>query len=158
MLRSVCTTAAGVALLLAGGGSAWAAGAPAAVPRDTCTGVIQISGFMFHSPGVSPGSSAPAPLSATNCTAQSQTVTEEWTSSYSSASEPGVPDGCPAPVSQDQTQVFAALARLTSSTTYTIPVGCAADLLTVTVQLSQGGTALGSATATLRIIRPLVTT
>ena len=154
MLRSICVTAAGATVLLTGVGPAWAAAPSSATPPSACSGVLRVDGFVFSPATVLPGGSSTAALTATNCTAQAQTVTEQWTGRFSSLTSTGVPVGCPVIDPLLRSQVFAADAQATSSTTYVIPTGCAADQLTVTVQLAQGGTLLGTATAVLTIDGP----
>lgn len=154
MLRRICVTVAGAAVLLVGSGSAWAAGPAGAAGPSACSGVIRIDGLAFSPVAVAPGGSATAVLTATNCTAQAQAVTEQWTGDFSSLSGTGVPAGCPVIDPLLFPRTFPAGSQATSATTYTVPVGCTADRLTVTVRLTQGATVLGTAGATLIIDQP----
>ena len=154
MLRSICVTVAGAAVLLTGGGSAGAAAPSAVMAPGACSGVLRVDGFAFSPAAVLAGGSSTAVLTATNCTAQAQTVTEQWTGRFSSLTSTGVPVGCPVIDPLLRSRVFAARSQATSSTTYVIPTGCAAGQLTVTVQLTQGGTVLGTASAVLAIDGP----
>lgn len=153
MLRSICVTAAGAAVLLTGGGSAWAAAPSPAPSVSACSGVVEVDGFAFTPAAVLPGGDSAAVLAVTNCTAQAQTVSEQWTGRFSSLTGTGIPAGCPVIDPLPRSQALPAHTEETTATTYTVPAGCTADRLTVTVQLSQDGTPLATASAVLTINR-----
>lgn len=143
--------AAGAAVLVAGGGQAMAAGTLSPTPCATAT-EIRIDGLAFNPPQVFPGKSSTATLTATNCTAASQTVAEQWSGTWLSATSSGIPSGCPVIDPLLRSVVFAPHQQVATSTTYTVPAGCTADALRVTVRLTQGGTLLGQRSADLIIL------
>lgn len=150
MLNRVSAMVAGIAVgatMFLGGGVA-----SAAVPSSgTCSGVVGVDGFGFSPAVVAPGESSAATLTATNCTALPQTVSETWAGRYSSSTGTGVPAGCPIIDPLLRGVTFAPHASAATSTTYLALPGCTADRLTVTVTLSQGGVQLGRVSADLLI-------
>jgi hypothetical protein len=157
-LFAILTAAAGILVLLAGAGPAGAAApAPAhgaSPPPSICSGVLRVNGFAFDPASVFAGKSSAAVLTATNCTAQSQVVTETWTGRFSadSGSTTGIPPGCPAWDPLPRPVTFGPHEHVTTTTTYTTFTGCTATRLTVTVMITQGGTQLARTSANLVIL------
>ncbi|MYS19744.1 hypothetical protein GA0115240_11267 [Streptomyces sp. DvalAA-14] len=149
-LLAILTAAAGGAALLA---AAAPAAAHAAVPLpSTCSGVLRVNGFAFDPATVPAGGSAAAALTATNCTGQSQAVTETWTGRFGvDPGSGGIAPGCPVLDPFPRTVTFGPHERITTSTTYTTFAGCTATRLTVTVTITQGGTQLATVSAVLAI-------
>ena len=151
---TVTAVAAGVTMLLAGGGPASAdAPLPATPPTSTCSGTvgIAIDGLAFDPPAVLPGATSDATLTATNCTDLSQSVTETWTGRFSSASGTGIPEGCPVIDPLARPVTFAPHEQVQTDTSYLVFAGCTADRLTVTVTISQNGVQLAQQSADLVI-------
>jgi hypothetical protein len=154
-LSAIMTAAAaGAGLLMAGGGAA-AADTPTAAAHPAhaaCSGVIRVDSFAFDPAQITRGGTATASLTATNCTRQSRAVTAAWSGRYSSASSPGIPQGCPAIDPLPRPTTFAPHERATTSMSYLTFSGCLADKLTVTVVITQGGVQLALVKADLAIV------
>lgn len=145
--------AAGAAVLLTGGGPAVAdSPSPVTPPPTTCTGVIRINSFVFDPAQVFAGKPSTGTLTATNCTGQSQAVTETWSGRYLSSTTTGFPAGCAAIDPLPRGVTFAPHARVATSTTYATFPSCTADIMRITVNITQAGTLLGTATADLTIL------
>ncbi len=160
MLRTAAlllTAPVALGLSLASAGSA-AAAADRATPRPAlaCTSAapLQLDGFAFAPPEVTPGSSATADLITTNCTATTLATVEEWTGQWlaPTGTGPYPPAGCPVidPFIRDVT--YAPGQELAENTGYLVPAGCQATELAVTVRISTtSGAAVLTATAYLKI-------
>lgn len=155
------TAAAAVtaAVLMAGGGQAVAAGAsPASPPASACsaTQVIHVDGMAFQPAEVAPGGSSEATVALTNCTGVDQTVSGTWTGQWLSNTTSGPAAGCPIidPVAVGVD--LAPYAQGSSGIGYTVPTGCQADVLRVTVTLRVGATQVGQDSADLVIEQPSV--
>ena len=150
--RVLATGAVCFGLLTAGAGVATAGVPRANAPAATaCSGTVRITAFAFHPAEVAPGGSSPAALTAKNCTATSQTVSETWYGRFS-APTAGFPTGCPVLDPFLRSVVLAPRAKVTTTTTYSVPTGCTATQLAVTVTVTdQTGTVLAQQTADLRI-------
>jgi hypothetical protein len=146
----VTATAAGAAVLVAGGPAV--AGTMSAARPATCSGVLRVDSFVFVPAQVARGQSSAATLTATNCTAVSQTVSETWYGRFSSTTTPGIPPGCPVYDPLPLQATFAPHAQITRATSYLTFTGCAADRLTITVSISQGGVQLAQRNAVLAIV------
>jgi hypothetical protein len=161
MIRTLRTAAllltgpAALGLSLAASGPAAAAARPdAPAPAVACTTAepVELNGFAFAPPEVTPGNSATADLITTNCSASTLATTEEWLGQWLSPTGTGLPAGCPVidPFVRDVT--YAPGQELAENTTYLVPAGCQAAELEVTVRISipSGATVL-TATAYLKI-------
>lgn len=151
------------ALLLTGPaalGLSLAAVSPAAAAVHPATGCstaaavpIGIDGFAFTPPQVLPGGTSTGDLITTNCTDSTLISTETWTGQWLPLSTTGAaPAGCPAidPVTRSVT--YAAGQELAENGTYTVPTGCQAAELAVTVDIGIDNAAdVESATAYLVI-------
>lgn len=159
-LFPILTAAVGGAVLLVGTGPAGTADAavvsarPASPLPSICAGVLRVNSFAFDPPSVFVGKSSAGTLSATNCTGQSQAVTETWTGRFSAdpASGTGIPPGCPVFDPLPRQVTFGPHQRVATTTTYTTFTGCTATRLTVTVTITQGGTQLARTSAELAIV------
>jgi hypothetical protein len=144
-LFAVLTAASGGAVLLAGAGPAGAAAPgsarPDSPPPSICSGVLRVNGFVFDPPSILVGKSSAAALTVTNCTRQSQAVTEAWTGRFGgdSSSGTGIPPGCPGLDPLPRPVTLGPHERVTTTTTYMAFTGCTATRLTVTVVITQGG-------------------
>lgn len=158
MLRTlsaiVTATAAGAAVLLTGGGPAAALdGAPQATPvPGTCSGVVRVGTLTFDPAQVARGGMSGATVKTTNCTGQSQAVTETWTGRFTSASGTGIPQGCPALDPLPRQVTLAPYAQISTTTSYLAFSGCTADRLTVTVRVTQGAVLIAQRSADLIIV------
>jgi hypothetical protein len=56
---------------------------------------IELDGFAFAPPEVTPGNFATADLITTNCTSGTLTTEEEWTGQWLPLTGTGLPAGCP---------------------------------------------------------------
>ncbi len=153
--RALATGAVCVGLLTAATGLATAAvprsGAAAAASATACSGTVRITAFAFQPAEVAPGGSSPATLTAKNCTGTSRTVSETWYGRFS-APTPGIPAGCPVLDPFLRPVVLAPHAKVATTTTYSVPTGCTATQLAVTVTVTdQTGAVLAQQTADLRI-------
>lgn len=149
-------TGAAVALTLAAGPSADAAAAPAAAPAACATSFpIVLDGFAFSPGTVAPGGSATADLITTNCAAVGFDTTEMWTGQWLPlSSSGGVPTGCPIIDPLVRAVDYGAGEEVAENTTYTVPTGCRAAHLQVTVRVYGSNGALGlTATAVLDIVQ-----
>jgi hypothetical protein len=147
--------AACAAVLVATGGQAVAA-SPATPPPTDCIQVIRINSLAFDPAEVSPGGFSDAVLTATNCTGLSQDVTEQWSGRWLAASATGLPTGCPVIDPLIRRVAFEPYAQVSTDLGYTVFPGCTADVLRVTVTLSEAGTQLAQASANLIIDQPAV--
>ncbi|MBR7838756.1 hypothetical protein KDL01_36145 [Actinospica durhamensis] len=103
---------------------------------STAAEPIAIDGFAFTPPQVFPDNSSTADLITTNCTGATLISTETWTGRWLPLSTSGAaPAGCPAidPVTRSVT--YAAGQELAENGTYTVPTGCQAAELAVTVDI-----------------------
>lgn len=153
-----------VALLLtapAALGLGLAASGPAAAavvhPAAGCTGAsadpIAINGFAFAPAQVAPGGSATADLITTNCAATSVASTEEWSGQWLPLATSGAaPAGCPVIDPLLRSVTYAPGQELAENTSYTVPVGCQAAELAVTVTISVNAGAETQATTAYLVI------
>ncbi|WUH94908.1 hypothetical protein OG900_35365 [Streptomyces sp. NBC_00433] len=157
-LPVLVTAAAALATAAAvtAGGPAAAAAPPAPASRTPCAtaSVIRVDSFAFDPAAVPAGGSSAATLTATNCTGQSQAISETWSGRFLSDTSTGYPTGCPVYDPLPRSVTFAPHARVSTTTTYLTFAGCTADRLRVTVSVSRGGVVLTSTTADLLIERP----
>lgn len=145
-----------LALSLAAGPSAFAAAAPAASPAACATSFpIVLDGFAFTPGTVVPGGSATADLLTTNCSAVTVDTTEIWTGQWLPLNASGaVPTGCPIIDPLLRAVDYGAGQEVAENTTYTVPTGCRASGLQVTVRIYGSNGALGlTATAVLDIVQ-----
>ncbi|MFC1418850.1 hypothetical protein [Streptacidiphilus cavernicola] len=150
--RVLATGAACLTLLLSGAGVA-SAGVPSAGTGagTACSGTVRITAFAFQPPEAAPGGSSTATLTAKNCTATSQTVSETWYGRFSGPTT-GIPTGCPVLDPFLRPVTLAPHAKATTSTGYNVPTGCTATQLAVTVSITNAtGTVLAQQTADLLI-------
>ncbi len=149
--------AAGAAVLAAGGQAVAAGAQPLSGPPTVCIQPININSLVFDPAEVSAGGSSQAVLTATNCTGVEQKATETWTGSWLSATSSGLPSGCPVIDPLARQVDFGPFAQVSTGTGYTVPSGCTADALRVTVTLSVAGTQVDQASADLVIDQPSAT-
>ncbi|WP_405591760.1 hypothetical protein [Streptomyces sp. NBC_01190] len=148
-------TALGGAALGSGAGPAAADGAGPSVPPPTaCARVIRINDLTFDPARVTAGETSDLTLDATNCTGQSQAVTETWAGTWLSATTTGVPAGCPVIDPLPRQVTFAPHARTSTVTGYLVFAGCAAAGLRGTVTIEQAGVQLARQSAVLLIDQP----
>lgn len=148
------TGSAAIGLGLAVSGPAAAAGrpdAPAAASVCATSAPLELNGFAFAPPEVTPGNEATADLITTNCTTGTLATEEEWLGQWLAPTGTGLPAGCPVidpfvrGVTYDPNQELAA------NTTYLVPAGCEAVGLEVTVRISDAGATVLTATTILKI-------
>ncbi|HEY3868213.1 MAG TPA: hypothetical protein VGM10_07670 [Actinocrinis sp.] len=162
MIRKLRTAAllltgpAALGLSLAASGPAAAAGRPdVQAPAVACVTAtpIELNGFAFAPPEVTPGESSTADLITTNCTNTTLATTEIWTGQWLPAvSSGGLPAGCPVIDPLARSVTYAPGQELAENTTYLVPVGCQAAELAVTVRIStSAGASVLTATAYLKI-------
>ncbi|MFC4031366.1 hypothetical protein ACFO3J_07740 [Streptomyces polygonati] len=148
VLASLTAAAAlGVAVSVSGAGPAAADGAPS----PSCAQVVRIDSLAFDPAEITAGGTSALELVATNCTGQSQAVSETWAGSWLSATATGIPSGCPVIDPLPRQVTFAPHARVSTTTTYLVFPGCTASALRVTVTVSQAGTQLARRSADLLI-------
>jgi hypothetical protein len=140
MFRSAAlllTAPAAMGLSLTAAGPAAAAGHPATGCISPATAPIEIDGFAFAPPQVTPGGSSIADLITTNCTAATLTTTEEWTGQWLPLTAAGaIPAGCPVLDPLVRSETYGPGQELAQNTGYLVPVGCEAAELAVTVHIS----------------------
>lgn len=162
MIRKLRTVAllltgpAALSLSLAASGPAAAATARSdarPAPLACTTAVpIELNGFAFAPPEVTPGNSATADLITTNCTASTLATDEQWTGQWLSPTGTGLPAGCPAIDPLLRPVTYTPGQELAENTTYLVPTGCQAAELAVTVQIFDStGTTVLTATTDLKI-------
>ena len=126
-------------------GLSFAASGPAAAavahPAVGCTSSasdpIKIDGFAFTPAAVPPGGSSTADLITTNCSNTSVTTTEEWLAQWLPLTGAGgVATGCPILDPLIRSAVYGPGQELAENTGYTVPAGCEAAELAVTVRIS----------------------
>ena len=159
----ICTLRT-AALLLTGStalGLSVAAAGPAAAAADrpdahaaplVCTTAtpIELNGFAFAPPEVTPGNTATADLITTNCSAGTLATEEEWTARWLPLT--GLPSGCPVIDPLVRGVSYAPGQELAVNTGYLVPAGCQAAGLAVTVQISLStGANVLTATTDLKI-------
>lgn len=149
-LPALAVAAAALAATVAGAGTP----AAAAVPPTPCPAPVVLGGLAFDPPSVVAGGTSQATLTTTNCTGQTQTVSQTWTGRFLSGSSTGIPAGCPAIDPLPRSVALAPHAQVRTTTGYLVFAGCTADRLRLTVTVSQGGVPLGSRTADLLIVQP----
>jgi hypothetical protein len=143
--------------LSAGGTTVGSFTAPLTIVQSSCTGTVQVTSFTFSPSTVTAGTNSTATLVLQNCTSTALSVQGIWAAHFSEPGVNGVPPGCVAidPLAQ-QSNLPAngtATQTLTFSTFGATIATCAATGLDASVNLTSGGTALGTATAHLTIQR-----
>jgi hypothetical protein len=158
LLNTTVTLAAATGMALAFAGCAEAAAAPshgALTPAVGCTSTsaapIELNSFAFVPAEVAPGGQSAAILVTTNCTNVSVSTTQTWLGQWLSASGTGIPSGCPVIDPLARSAVYSPGQERVDDTEYTVPSGCTANALKVTVRVASGGTTILTATATLLI-------
>lgn len=143
-----------LALTLAAAPAAEAASAPAVVPAACATSFpIVVDGFAFAPGTVAAGASSTADLITTNCSTTAVATTEMWTGQWLPLSAAGgVPAGCPIIDPLVRAVDYTGGAIVAENTVYTVPSGCSATQLQVTVRIYGSNGVLGAtATAVLQI-------
>jgi hypothetical protein len=143
-------------LSLAVSGPAAAAGRPdthAAPLACSTASPLELDGFAFAPPEVTPGNSATADLITTNCSETTLATTETWTGQWLPLTAAGgLPAGCPVIDPLARSVTYGPGEELAVNTTYLVPVGCQAAELAVTVRISTSTAAtVLTATAYLKI-------
>lgn len=146
MIRKLRTAAllltgpAALGLSLAASGTVAASARPdAPVAAVACVSAtpIELNGFAFAPPEVTPGNSATADLITTNCATTTVTTTETWTGQWLPLTAAGgIPAGCPVIDPLARSVTYSPGEELAVNTTYLVPVGCQAAELAVTVRIS----------------------
>lgn len=151
----------GLGLAAAGPADAAATAQPTAVAclygGTLYTYPIQVYGFSFNPGTVSPGNSSTAVLVTANCSMQTVDTVQRWTGQWLAPSSAGVPTGCPVIDPLDLSVDYAPGSEVIQKENYTVPVGCTATELQVTVSIfTINGSALPIATASaiLHIVQP----
>jgi hypothetical protein len=149
-LVGVLLTAAAITSVVIGGTVARASTTSAAAPA-ACTGTVQVTSFTFSPSTVSPGGRSTATLTVQNCTGTAVTVTGTWFGRFTAPGVTGVPTGCVVidPIQQQST--IAANGTATQTLGFSTFTQCTATELDAVVNLSAGGTSVGSFTAPLTI-------
>jgi hypothetical protein len=148
------STALSLSVAAAGPASAAAARSDAHAAPLACTTAtpIELNGFAFAPPEVTPGNSATADLITTNCSAGTLATEEEWTARWLPLTGTGLPSGCPVIDPLVRGVSYAPGQELAENTGYLVPVGCQAAGLAVTVQISLStGASVLTATTDLKI-------
>ncbi|HEX4787841.1 MAG TPA: hypothetical protein VH372_05225 [Actinospica sp.] len=147
-------TAAAAPASAATGAQPASAAAPARPAVCATTSPIRVDGFAFAPGAVAPGGSSTADLITTNCSAVSVATDEEWTGQWLPSTGTGPAAGCPVIDPFIRAVDYAPGQELAENTGYSVPVGCQAAELAVTVRISipTGSSAsVVTATAYLRI-------
>lgn len=151
----------GLGLAAAGPADAASTARPAAVVCPAASTPyswpISVYGFSFNPGSVSPGESSTAVLVTANCTMQPVDTVQQWTGQWLAPASAAAPTGCPAIDPLVQSVDYAPGSEVIQKEPYTVPAGCTATELQVTVQIaSPTGSALpiATATATLKIAQP----
>ncbi|ETA71012.1 hypothetical protein [Actinospica robiniae] len=142
--------------LVAGCPSAEAAAAPADGSAVCAASFpIALNGFAFTPATVVPGGSATADLITTNCSNAAVDTTEMWSGQWLPLSSSGaLPTGCPIIDPLLRAVDYRAGQEVAENTVYTVPTGCHAAELQVTVRITGSNGALGlTATAVLDIVQ-----
>src|SRR4051812_23383608 len=155
-LVGVLLTAAAIMSVVIGGAAAEASTTSAAVPA-ACTGTVQVTSFTFDPSSVSPGGHSTATLTVQNCTSTAVSVSGTWFGRFTAPGVPGIPAGCPAIDPIVQQSNIAPNGTATQSLAFSTFTQCTASELDAMVNLSAGGTAVGSFTAPLTIVQPTCT-
>ena len=149
------TGPAALSLSLVGSGPASAAARSDAHPGPlACTTAtpVELDGFAFAPPEVTPGNSATADLITTNCTSGTLNTEEEWLGQWLPLTGTGLPAGCPVIDPFIRPVTYAPGQELAENTTYLVPAGCKAAGLAVTVKISLStGTTVLTVTTDLTI-------
>lgn len=159
LLNTTVTLAAATGMALAFAGSAEAGTAPshgaALTPTTGCTSTsaspIVLDSFNFSPASVAPGGESAAILATTNCSNLSVSTSQTWLGQWLSASGTGIPSGCPVIDPLARSAVYAPGQERVDDTGYTVPSGCTANALKVTVRITSGGTTILTVSATLTI-------
>jgi hypothetical protein len=146
-----------VALTLAAAATATAATAPGASAAVCATSFpIVVDGFAFAPSSVPPGGSATADLITTNCSALAVATTEMWTGQWLPLDATGAPPaGCPVIDPLLRAVDYTPGEEVAVNATYTVPVGCRAAELVVTVRITTASGASATTSAVLRIDQPI---
>lgn len=130
----------GLGLTVAGPADAAATAHPTAVAclysGTLYTYPIQVYGFSFNPGTVSPGNSSIATLVTANCGMQTVDTVQRWTGQWLAPAGAVAPTGCPIIDPLDLRVDYAPGSEVTQKELYTVPVGCTATELQVTVQIA----------------------
>lgn len=158
LLNTTVTLAAATGMALAFAGSAEAGTAPshgALSPAAGCSSAstlpIELNSFTFVPATAAPGGQSAAILVTTNCTNLSVATSQTWLGQWLSASGTGIPSGCPVIDPLARAADYSPGQERVDSTGYTVPSGCTANALKVTVRINSGSTTILTASATLSI-------
>lgn len=152
-LVGVLVAAAAFTSVVIGGTPAMASTVVAAA----CTGTVQVTSFTFDPASVSPGGRSTATLTVQNCTSTAVSVSGTWFGRFTAPGVSGIPAGCPAIDPIVQQSNVPANGTATQSLVFSTFTQCTASELDAMVNLSAGGTAVGSFTAPLTIVQPSCT-
>jgi len=155
-LVGVLLTAAAITSVVIGGTAAMASTTSAAAPA-ACTGTVQVTSFTFNPSSVSPGGRSTATLTVQNCTSSAVSISGTWFGRFTAPGVTGIPAGCPAIDPLVQQSTIAGNATATQTMVFSTFAQCTASELDAMVNLSAGGTAVGSFTAPLTIAQPTCT-
>jgi hypothetical protein len=155
-LIGVLLTAAAITSVVIGATAATAGTTPAANPA-ACTGTVQVTSFTFSPSSVSPGGRSTATLTVQNCTSAAVSVSGTWFGRFTAPGVTGIPSGCPAIDPLVQSSTIAANGTATQTMVFTTFAQCTATELDAMVNLSAGGTTVGSFTAPLTIVQSTCT-
>lgn len=152
-LVGVLLTAAAITSIVIGSTAATASTALAADPA-ACTGTVQVTSFSFDPATVSPGGGSTATLVLQNCTSTAVSVSTTWFGTFSAPGVSGIPAGCAAIDPLPSTPMtIAANGTLSESQVYSVFAQCTATELDAKVNLSAGGTTVGTFSAPLTIVQ-----
>ena len=152
-LVGVLVAAAAITSVVIGGTAATASTTSAAA----CTGTVQVTSFSFDPSRVSPGGRSTATLTVQNCTSTAVSVSATWFGRFTAPGVTGIPTGCPAIDPIVQQSNIAPNGTATQSMGFSTFAQCTASELDAVVNLSAGGTTVGSFTAPLTIVQPTCT-
>lgn len=151
----------GLGLAAAGPADAASTAQPAAVVCPAASTPyswpISVYGFSFNPGTVGPGDSSIAVLVTANCSMQPVQTVQRWTGQWLAPSSAAAPIGCPAIDPLDLSVDYGPGVEMIQKEPYTVPAGCTATELHVTVRIAAAaGSALPitTATATLHIVQP----
>ena len=152
-LVGVLLTAAAIMSVVIGGAAAGAS-TKSAVDPAVCIGTVQVTSFTFDPSTVSPDERSTATLTVQNCTSTAVSVSGTWFGRFTAPGVTGIPTGCPAIDPIVRQSNIAPNGTATQTLTYSTFAQCTASELDAVVNLSVGGTTVGSFTAPLTIVQP----